>query len=198
MIRKTTSITLAFSGLVLLVSSTVLYIGPPTHVGHFSPWHFLGLSKHHWGAVHLNGGILFCIAMLIHGYYNWRVLISYIRRKKDHAPAHSHLPVAISLILTLFVCTGSYHNAPPMKQIMGCAKGFKIDLIQKYGSPPYGTSTAYPVTVIAGYMGWNPEAALKRLQENNIVVDSPQQPLMEVARNNRTTIGHLLDIMSTD
>ena len=195
MIKKTTSLTLALSGLVLLISSIALYIGPPSHVGHFSPWRFWGLSKHHWGAVHLNGGVLFCITMLIHVYYNWKLLISYVKRKENRTPARSYVPVVLSLLLTLFVCTGSYHNAAPMKQIMDCARGLKIKFVQKYGSPPYGTSSAYPVTVIAGYMGWNPKAAVKRLHDNKIVVDSPSQPLIEVARNNRTSIGHLLDIM---
>ena len=195
MIKKTTSITLAFSGLVLLITSIVLYIGPPSHVGHFSPWRFWGLSKHHWGAVHLNGGILFCIAMLLHVYYNWKPLISYIKQKKNRTSTRNYVPVAISLLLTLFVCAGSYQNAAPMKQIMDYARGLKTQLIQKYGSPPYGTSSAYSITVIASYMGWNPKAALQRLHDNKIVVDSPSQPLIEVAINNHTSIGHLLDIM---
>ncbi|CCK81459.1 DUF4405 domain-containing protein [Desulfobacula toluolica] len=198
MIKRITSLTLAFSGLTLLVSSIVLYIGPPSHVGHFSPWSFWGLSKHHWGAMHLNGGILFCIAMLIHVYHNWRLLISYMKRKKKQPPVSSYIPVFLSLVLTLFVCTGSYHNATPMKQIMGVARGLKMNLVQKYSSPPYGRSSDYPVAVIAAYMGWNTKAAFKQLQDNNIIVDSPKQPLMEVARKNRTTIGHLLDIMHTN
>lgn len=94
MIKKTASLTLAFSGIVLLLSSVVLYVGPPSHVGHFSPWLLLGLSRHHWGAIHLNGGILFCIAMLVHTYYNWKLLLSYMKRKRNRT--HSLVPLVLA------------------------------------------------------------------------------------------------------
>ncbi len=192
MTKKTTSLTLAFSGVVLLVSSLVLYIGPPSHVGHFSPWRCLGLSKHHWGAVHLNSGILFCVAMVMHAWYNRRLLIAYVGRRKKQA---SHIPLAVSLALTLFVSTGSFHGAPPMKQVMGLARTLKYDLIQKYGSPPYGCSEAYPAKTIAGYMGWNPPEALARLKAKGILVASPDQSLKDIAQVNHRTIGQLLDVM---
>lgn len=192
MIKKTTSLTLAFSGLVLLASSVVLYIGPPTHVGHFSPWQCLGLSKHHWGAVHLNCGVLFCIAMVVHTWFNWGLIVAYIRRKTSRFYC---LPLVLSLFLTLFFSTGSFHHAPPMKQIMGLARYMKYGLVKQYGSPPYGSASAYPIKTIAGYMGWNAEAAMGRLDENRIQFTSPSQSLAEVAKINHTTIGRVLDIM---
>lgn len=193
MIRKTTSLTLFFSGVVLLVSSVVLYFGPPSHVGHFSPWTSMGLSRHHWGAVHLNSGVLFCIAMLVHTWYNWKPLIAYMRFRRR--PGKILVPLLASLVLTVFVSTGSFHHAAPMQQIMSFARSLKIGLVKKYGTPPYGTSTRFPATVIAGYMGLNPLEALARLKENHIVVDSPKQSLAEIAGHNHTTIGCLLDIM---
>lgn len=198
MLKKTTSLTLAFTGLVVLLTSIVLYIGPPGHVGHFSPWSFMGLSKHYWGVLHLNSGILFCAALLIHVYYNWKLLFSYMKWKKSRASNYGLAPLAFSFLLTVFVCVGACYEVSPMKQIMNYARGLKMSLVQKYGSPPYGASMSYPVATIAGYMGWDVNSAFKRLHANNIVVDSPQQPLMEVARNNHTTIGHLLDIMNTN
>jgi len=195
MIRKTTSLTLLFSGVVLLLSSVVLYIGPPSHVGHFSPWTFMGLGRHHWGAIHLNSGILFCIAMLVHTWYNWKLLTAYMAVKIR--PGKTLVPLLASLVLTLFVSTGSFHHAPPMKQVMGFARFLKIGLVKQYGTPPYGTSTRFPAATIAGYMGLNPRDALARLKENHIAVDSPKQSLAEIAARNHTTIGCLLDIMHT-
>ena len=196
MLKKTTSLTLAFSGIVVLVSSTVLYLGPPGHIGHFSSWSFWGLNKHYWGALHLNSGILFCLAMLLHSYFNWQLLLSYAKRKKQ-TPVKSFTPLVTSLVLTLFVCFGSYFDMAPMKQIMGYARGLRVEVVKQYGSPPYGYSTTYPIAVISGYMGWDIEMSLQALKERGIDVCSPQQPFKEVAANNGTTIGHLLDIMSS-
>ena len=36
MLKKSTSLTLAFSGLVLLTTRIVLYLGPAGHVGHLA------------------------------------------------------------------------------------------------------------------------------------------------------------------
>ena len=81
MVKRTTSLTLAFSGLVMLVTSIVLYLGPAGHVSHFCPWAFLGLSRHHWGVLHLNSGILFCLAMVVHTCLNWSLLLAYIKKR---------------------------------------------------------------------------------------------------------------------
>ena len=196
MLKKTASLTLAVSGIVVLVSSTVLYLGPPGHIGHFSDWNILGLNKHYWGALHLNSGILFCLAMVLHSYFNWRPLLSYVKKNKKSS-TKSIMPLITSLVLTLFVCFGSYFDISPMKQIMGYARGMRMDAVKHYGSPPYGYSTKYPIAVISGYMGWDVVESLQTLKKKGIDVQSPQQPLKEVAANNNTTIGHLLDIMSS-
>jgi len=195
MLKKSASLTLAFSGLVMLVTSIVLYLGPAGHVSHFCPWTFLGLSRHHWGVLHLNSGILFCLAMLVHTYLNWSLLLAYIKKRNSRS---SRVPLAVSLVLTLYVCVGGYYELPPMGQLLGIARACRMTSIQKYGSPPYGAATGFPVAHIARYMGWDPKQSITRLTANHILVQSPKQSLAEVARTNRTTIGRILDMMQTD
>ena len=195
MVKKSTSLTLAFSGLVMLVTSIVLYLGPAGHVSHFCPWTFMGLSRHHWGVLHLNAGTLFCIAMVVHTCLNWPLLLAYVRKRK---PKYAMLPLAVSLVLTLYVCVGGYYEISPMGQLIGIARACRMSSIQEYGSPPYGTATDYPVAHIARYMGWDPEKSIAKLNQNHILVKSLNQSLADMARTNQTTIGRLLDIMHTD
>ncbi len=192
MLKKATSLTLAFSGLIMLVTSIVLYFGPAGQVGHFSPWSFWYLSRHHWGALHLNSGLLFCLAMIVHVWLNFRLLVAYVKRPKSGLPA-----VAISLILTLYVCIGGYYEIPPMGQFLGLARSFKISSMQKYGSPPYGTAARFPALHIARYMGWDPRQAQEQLNRNRIILDAPDQSLADLAQKNHSSIGRLLDIMCT-
>lgn len=195
MLKKTTSLTLAFSGLVMLVTSIVLYLGPASQVAHFCPWKFLGLGRHYWGMLHLNSGVLFCLAMLIHTCLNWGLLIAYINRKKS---GFSIIPLAASLALTLYVCMGGCYNLPPMKQLLGVARACRMSSMKQYGSPPYGSAADYPAAGIARYMGWDPERSMAQLTRNHIAIQSPRQSLNELAKTNHTTIGNLLDIMRTD
>ena len=58
----------------------------------------MGLSRHHWGALHLNSGILFCLAMVVHTCLNWPLLPAYLKKQKSK---HAKMPLALSLILTL-------------------------------------------------------------------------------------------------
>ena len=192
MIKKCTSLTLTLSGLFMLLSSIVLYFGPAGQVAHFCPWKFCGLSRHYWGVLHLNSGGLFCAAMLIHTYLNWSLLISYIKMKKANS---SMAPLVFAMSLTLYVCVGGCYELPPMKQFLDIARSTRIASMQEYGSPPYGSAAGYPVAVVAGYMGWDPVQSIARLKQNLIVVKSEEQSLNELANDNSTSIGHLLDIM---
>lgn len=190
MLRRTTSLTLAFSGLVMLITSVVLFFGPAGHVGHFSPWSFCGLTRHHWTALHINSGGLFCLVMLIHTWINWKLLATYIKKRQRKRAA-----LWCALALTLFVCVGGYFEFPPMQPVLNIARATRKHSIQKYGSPPYGSAEKYPIAMIAGYMGWNPKKSIEQLKEHSISVESPTQALSDVARQNQKTIGQLLDIM---
>lgn len=192
MLKKATSLTLALSGLVMLVTSVVLYFGPAGHVGHFCRWSFWHLSRHHWGALHLNSGILFCLAMIVHVWLNFRLLVAYVKKQKKGGPA-----IVVSLILTLYVCIGGYFELPPMGQFLDIARSFRIDSIQKYGSPPYGAAARFPALHIARYMGWDPQQSQAQLRQNSIMLDTPDQTLSDLAQKNHTSIGRLLDIMCT-
>ncbi len=177
----------------MLVTSIVLFLGPATQVSHFCPWNFLGLNRHYWGALHLNSGILFCIAMLMHIYFNWNLLIAYIKKRKSK---HGLFPLAASLILTLYVCIGGNYNLPPMGALLKIARTCRMASIQQYGSPPYGSAANYPLVNISRYMGWNPDNSIRQLRSSHISVESANQSLTDVARKNNTSIGRLLDIMA--
>ena len=145
--------------------------------------------------LHLNSGLLFCLAMLIHTYLNWSLLMAYINRKKS---SFSVIPLTISLALTLFVCIGGCYDLPPMKQLLEIARASRMASIQQYGTPPYGSAANYPATGVARYMGWNPKKSMTQLTRNHITIESSKQSLNELAKTNHTTIGNLLDIMRTD
>lgn len=195
MIKKTTSLTLAFSGVAMLVSSIVLYLGPAGHVSHFCPWSFMGLYRQHWMLLHLNSGLLFCLTMVVHTYLNWRLLWAYVRKSK---PLIKGGPLSVSLVLTLYVCVGGHYRLPPMDQVLDIARASRKASVMEYGTPPYGASAGSPVVKIARYMGWDPQKVLTRLHQVQIRLSSPNQSLADLARINHTTIGRLLDIMSTE
>ena len=88
-------------------------------------------------------------------------------------------------------------NCRPWGQFLDLARLFKTASIQTYGSPPFGTAARFPALHIARYMGWDIRQARSQLRQNNIVLDTPDQSLTDLAQKNHTSIGRLLDIMCT-
>jgi hypothetical protein len=135
--RRTTSLILFISGIIVFITSLVLYIGPPTHVAHFSDWRMAGLSKCQWNAVHIMTGLLFIITLFFHVYFNWKMVLAYLKNRKSRIILFTK-PFTLSLIITAYVCTGTLLDLPPMGQIIQWIRSVKIGHVQTYGAPPYG------------------------------------------------------------
>lgn len=79
--RKITSLTALLSFVVLILNSVILYIMPQGRVAYWADWHLWGLDKPAWGNQHIIVGVLFLVAIFMHIYYNWKLIISYFKNK---------------------------------------------------------------------------------------------------------------------
>ena len=70
-----------FSFVVIAASGLVLFLSPPGRVANWSQWSFGALLKSDWQAVHTVFALLFLAAAAFHIYFNWRVILNYIRLK---------------------------------------------------------------------------------------------------------------------
>lgn len=61
LLRKTVSIVLLFTGIVMIISSVVIFIAPPNHVAYFSDWELWNLKRDQWNSDHVNIGNLFIL-----------------------------------------------------------------------------------------------------------------------------------------
>ncbi len=80
-LKKIVSLCALLAFATTLVTSIVLYVVPQGRVAYWADWGLLGLSKEQWGAIHINVGFLFLISLLVHVYYNWKPLTSYLKNK---------------------------------------------------------------------------------------------------------------------
>ena len=79
--RKITSLTALISFVFLIVTSIILYIVPSGRVAYWAGYRLWGLDKVQWGNVHINLGFLLLIAIILHTYYNWAVMVSYMKNE---------------------------------------------------------------------------------------------------------------------
>ena len=77
--RAMTSVFIASSFLLLLVSGAVLFISPPGRVANWSNWRMIGLTKHDWIGVHTWFAAVFVLTAVFHLIFNFRPLVNYFR-----------------------------------------------------------------------------------------------------------------------
>jgi hypothetical protein len=136
-IRRVTSLTALASFLFLFITIIVLYVVPQGRVAYWADWRLWGLTKTDWGNLHINIGLLFLIALLLHIYYNWKPLISYLKNKAKRIKVFT-FEFNLALVITIVCIAGTYFLVPPFSWVMSLNEHFKDSGARKYGEPPYG------------------------------------------------------------
>lgn len=178
--RQIISMTMFVSFIVVILNSIVLYIVPEGRVAYWADWTFLGLTKSQWGQQHTTVGFLFLAAGLIHTYFNWRRIVSYLQNKMRQTTFRTK-PFAAAFLVTLFFVVGTYYQVPPMSSIVQLSEHFKHSAAEQYGEPPYGHAESSSLQMFAKKEQLDLNQAVQLLKQNNIKVNSPKQTLKELA-----------------
>ena len=133
--RKITSLTALLSFVLLMLTSIILYIVPAGRVAYWASWKLWGLSKEQWGEVHINLGFLLLLAMILHIYYNWQPMVSYMKNKARKFRLFT-VDFNISMILVLVVFWGTLVGIPPMSSIVQLGANISEKGNLYYGEPP--------------------------------------------------------------
>lgn len=191
MLRKTTSLVLAFSGLFVLVTSVILYIQPEGRVAYWAGWKLLGIGKKDWGELHINTGILFLAALIAHAAINWKALAAYVGAKARQA--YDLRPLALAAGLTLLVAAGGPAGLPPMRQVAELNSWVKERQARVYGTPPYGHAELSSLDQFLGHLGIEPAVGRRTLEQAGIEVSPDAGSIQDIARANRVTPQYLYE-----
>ena len=172
-IRKITSMTLFLSGIVLLFNSIVLYVVPEGRVSNWADWKYLALNKGDWAAQHITIGVLFSVCGILHIYYNWKPIVTYMKNKAKEIKVFTG-SFNIALILTFFFIVGTYLNIPPMSTIINFSESFKIAAATKYGEPPYGHAESSSLKMFTNREGLDLSKSIELLKAQGIITDGKE------------------------
>ena len=182
-IRKITSLTMLLSFVALVITSIILYVVPQGRVAYWSDWHLWGMTKTEWGNLHINLGLLFLLAGLLHIFYNWSVIIAYLKNRarkiKIFTPSFT---AAFSLVVLVGV--GTYVEMPPMSSVIQLGDAIKSSGAEKYGEPPYGHAELSSLRLFAKKQDLNLERSIKLLQEAGIEGANGEKTLAAMATAN--------------
>ncbi|MEJ2641158.1 MAG: DUF4405 domain-containing protein [Desulfosarcinaceae bacterium] len=182
-LRKITSLTAMLAFGVMLLTSIVLYIIPQGRVAYWADWHLWGLDKDQWGAIHINTGILFLLAIALHTYYNWKSITAYLKNRTRELKIFTPNFNA-ALVITLAVVLGTHFQLPPFSTLLNISAGIKATAAVKYGEPPYGHAELSNLESLTKKTNLDFAGGLKQLERAGFSVADPKASLKEIASAN--------------
>ena len=184
--RKITSMTMLVSLVLLFLNSIILYVVPEGRVAYWADWHFWGLTKTEWADQHVTVGFLFLIAGLLHIYYNWAAVTSYLKNRLKEVRVFTPSFNA-ALLVTAVVAVGTYFQVPPMSTVLAGGAWFKEAGAEKYGEPPYGHAELSSLKLFAKKEGIDLDQALALLKQAGLRTEGAGQTLVSIAQKNDLT-----------
>ncbi len=195
--RKVTSLTALISFVLLMLTSIILYIVPAGRVAYWANWTLWGLTKEEWGAVHINLGFLLLIAVLLHIYYNWTPMVSYMKNKARQFRLFT-LDFNVSLAVTLVVFFGTLAGIPPMSTVINLGAKISEDANLYYGEPPYGHAELSPLADFVYKVHADLEESLTRLHDAGIAVSDNNQSIGQLAEANGVSPRRIYEIIKPE
>jgi hypothetical protein len=95
---------------------------------------FLGLTRGAWNAVHTSISFLSILAAAAHVYLNWRVLVSYVKRRTSAARSYLRECV-VALGLVVAVIAGTLLGIPPFNHIAPTERPRRPPIEAPMGAP---------------------------------------------------------------
>jgi len=192
--RKITSLTLAITGIIELITSIVLYIMPAGRVAYWSNYQLLGLSKTDWGNIHITVGTLFVVMGGVHIYFNWRPITAYIKNSAKEFTLFTK-SFNIALLLSLYVTIGTLYSLPPMNYILDLGEYFTTAGNEKYGEPPYGHAELSSLKMFCSRMNIDLPQATELLKKNGVTIKNAKQSIAEISKENNLSPQQLYNII---
>lgn len=190
--RRIVSLTLLLAGILVVLTSVVLYIAPHGRVAFWSEWRLWGLTKPQWVAMHINLGLLVIVAGVIHTLYNLKPIFAYIRRA-GQTSRNSSFNAALALVLVTVL--GTFFNLPPLSTVISIGERLTDRVGEVRGEPPYGHAEQSSFRFFAERMKIDQGKALELLRQAGITVASDRQTIGEIAAAHQVTPARVYEIM---
>jgi hypothetical protein len=169
-----------FSFLALAVSGIVLYVAPPGRIANWSVWQLLLLSKAQWQAMHTIVALLFLVAAGFHIYFNWKVLVAYVKSKLQTGIRMKRELAAASLAGAAILAV-SIAGVPPFGTVMDVGEDIKNSWSTASSEPPVPHAELMTVAKLSEAVKIPTDKALANLEQQGIKAAQPTMTVQQIA-----------------
>ncbi|MDP1891785.1 MAG: DUF4405 domain-containing protein [Gemmatimonadaceae bacterium] len=191
------SLYIVFSFLVLALSGLVLYVAPPGRIANWSIWRLVLLSKAQWQAVHTIFAFIFIVAASFHLYFNWKVLLAYLRSKL-HEGLHMKREVGAASAAGVLLLALTIGGVPPFSSVMEAGDDIKNAWAAPSSEPPIPHAEDLTVQKLAETAKVPVEQARQNLLQHGVAVDRSDMTVKEIAASNKISPEQVYQRMYAD
>ena len=192
-LKKITSLTMLLSMFIMIFSGIILFITPPGRVANWANWELFGITKELYGQIHSTFMVLFIFATILHIFYNWRPLISYMKNEsREFVLFTKDMIVATSLFLIFLL--GTIYGISPFSNFLNLGDEIKNSWEKEYGTAPYSHAELSSLSSFSKKVGFEIEASKKVLESNNIIFKD-EQSLSLIAENNQVSPQFIYELL---
>ncbi|MCI0513567.1 DUF4405 domain-containing protein [candidate division KSB1 bacterium] len=182
--RGFTSLLMFFSFLISLISGIVLYFPPQGKIANWTHWTFWGLEKEMWGALHINASLIVFLIVILHLYYNWKILFRYVKKKAELA-FNLKLELFTAAALSLFIILATLYNLEPFRTIIKWNNDIKNYWVtQAQTQPPIPHAEDLTVTEFCEQLSIPLENFRQHMNQQGWKFNGSEDKIIEIAARN--------------
>jgi hypothetical protein len=179
--RGFTSFIVVMSFFVIAFTGAVLFLTPRGRVANWTDWTFLALSKDQWSSVHYTAATLFVIVAAFHIFFNWKVLLGYIRLKRVKGFRLKREFMAALGVSALFIA-GPLLGIPGFRELIVAHDAIKDYWDRTTAQAPTPHAEDLSLARFARQIEMPLETVIERLRERGIRADNPDITVAVLAR----------------
>jgi len=192
--RAMTSVLIAASFLLLVISGVILFVSPPGRVANWGGWSMIGLSKHEWSGVHAWFAAVFVLTAAFHLVFNLRPLMNYFRdRLTRRLGWRWEWMVAVALCGVVFA--GVQTRIPPFSTLLNFGERVKRSWEDTRTAAPLPHAELLSLRELASQAKVPYETAVERLEARGFKGVRPETIVQELAQTNQVSAQGVYEII---
>ncbi len=195
-LKKTTSLTMLLSMIVMTYTGIMLFITPPGRIANWANWELLGLSKEQYADLHSTFMVLFVVATLLHIYYNWKPMTSYMKNTAKQMIVFTK-DMVIASVITIIFLIGAIYQITPFSTFLDFGTDIKESWEKQYGTAPYSHAELSSLKSFCKKVGFDLTKSEAILKKNNIQYEL-EKSLSQIAKENKVSPQFIYNLLKTN
>jgi len=192
-LKKITSLTMLWAILIMTYTGIMLFIAPPGRIANWANWKLLGLGKEDYAQIHTTFMVLFVAMTILHVYYNWKPMTSYMKNKAKEMIVFTKDMLA-AIVLSLVFIVGTLSGIAPFSSFLDFVDGIKNSWEKEYGTAPYSHAELSSLKMFCKKLGYDLEKSKAILKSNNIKFEETQS-LSQIGEENAVSPQFIFNLL---